>query len=149
MRTQPRITHDLLHRGVSRCLVRPLDPREHHHFVILCLHSTAKVGQLAIFDVIAPALEDALRAVLDEYRIALLGVIDELLLVRLGHCNHEAVAVTHLPAPRDKRVVGTFACDGVILVKVPRAAVESGAERALSAADARADDKLKVASSLD
>src|SRR5580693_919508 len=117
LRTQPRITHDLRHRGVSRCLVRPLDPRKHHHLIILGLHGTAKIGQLAVFDIIAPALEDALRAILDEYRIALLGMIDESLLVSLGHCNHEAVDVAHFPAPVDRAYLEVLRVDVVVVVK--------------------------------
>src|SRR4029077_14016314 len=62
-----------------------------------------------------------------EYRIDLIGVIDEILLVAFGYCYHEAVDVAHLSAPVDKSVTtheGISACEGVILVKVP-APVES------------------------
>src|SRR5262249_46062973 len=96
---EPRITHDLCHGSIPRVLVRPLDPREHHHLVILCLHGTTKVSQLAVLDVITPALEDTLGAVLDEHRVPLLGVFDELLLVLPRHSNYETIDVAHLCTP--------------------------------------------------
>src|SRR5215469_6255939 len=96
---EPRVTHDLCHGCIPRVLVGPLDPREHHYLVILCLYGTTKVSQLAILDVITPALEDTLGAVLDEHGVPLLGVLDELLLVLPRHSNYETIDVAHLCAP--------------------------------------------------
>ena len=79
--TQPRIIHDLRHRSVPRCLARPLNPGEHHRFTFLRLHGTTKVGQLAVPDIIVPALKHTVRTMLDEDRVTTLGVLDELLFV--------------------------------------------------------------------
>src|SRR4029077_7637394 len=59
--THPALSPDLPHRRVPSCLARPHDPGEHHRFIFLCLHGTTKVGQLAVPDVIVPALKHADR----------------------------------------------------------------------------------------
>src|SRR5262249_19941586 len=93
LRIQPRILHDLRHRRISSRLVRPFDPGEHTRFVLLRLYGTTEVGELPVPDVITPALENALRAVLHEHRVSLLGVFDELLLVTRGHRDHETIDI--------------------------------------------------------
>src|SRR5438067_4709191 len=99
LRAQAPVVHHLRHRRVPRGLVRPFDPRENHHLVILRLHGTTKVSELAVLHIVSPALEDAGSAMLDENRVSPFGVFDELLPVLLGYCDHKPVDVTHVPTP--------------------------------------------------
>jgi hypothetical protein len=54
-RVHARVFHHLLHAGVARGLVRPLDPRKGHRFLGRGLDRAAEVGDLAVGDVVAPA----------------------------------------------------------------------------------------------
>src|SRR3546814_10569418 len=85
-----RIAHHLLHARVAGGLVGPLDPREHHCLVVLRLHGLAEVGLLADGYVVAPALQHAGRAVVDEDRIAGLCMVAELLPVGGGDGHHRS-----------------------------------------------------------
>src|SRR5690606_7437473 len=101
LRVHPRVTtvHHLLHAGVAGRLVGPLDPREHDRLVFLALHGAAEVGLLAVGHVVAPALDHAGGAVLDEHRVAGVGVVDELLLVGGGYGDDESIDVGHGGSP--------------------------------------------------
>src|SRR4249919_1771539 len=94
-RAHARVFHHALHAAVAGALVRPLDPRKHHRFVVLGLDGAAEVGDLAVGDIIAPALQDAGRAIFHEDRIAAIGVLDEFVLVGRGYGHHEAIDVGH------------------------------------------------------
>ena len=72
------------HGGVTSCFIGPLDPGENDRLVLFRLNGLAKVGELPVGDVIAPAFENARRAEFLEYTAGFLRVIDELLLARVG-----------------------------------------------------------------
>src|SRR5262249_12832941 len=84
LRRHARVLHDLFHTTISRPLVWPFDQREHHCFLGLRLHRATKIRQLALLDVVAPALENAGGAVLKEYRVGAARMLDELLFVSRG-----------------------------------------------------------------
>src|SRR5207245_11693736 len=86
LRAQAPVVHHLRPRRVPRGLVPPFDPRENHHLVILRLHGTTKVSELAVLHIVSPALEDARSAMLYEHRVSPFGVFHELLLLLLGYC---------------------------------------------------------------
>src|SRR5262249_14487700 len=109
LRTEPRVVHHLGHRCIARGLVRPLDPGKHYRLVILRLNCAAKVGELALLDVIAPALEHASGTILYEYRVAPLRVFDELLLVSLRHRDHKPIDIAHVCTPDDRKPDGRYA----------------------------------------
>jgi dihydrofolate reductase len=93
-----RIVHPvghLRHGGIAGLLVRPLDPGEDDRLVGFGLNGLAEIGDLAVGHVVAPALDHARGAEVDEHAVALPGVVDELLLVRGRDRDHEPVDVAH------------------------------------------------------
>jgi hypothetical protein len=81
---------------LSRVLLSwPFDPRKHHRFVVLGLNGATEIGDLAVGDIIAPAFQDAGRAIFHEDRVAAVGVLDEFVLVGRGYGHDEAIDVGH------------------------------------------------------
>src|ERR671932_785859 len=58
----PGVGHDPLVRGVSDFLRGIFDPAEDDDLILLRLHGTAEVSELALRHVIAPALDHAVSA---------------------------------------------------------------------------------------
>ena len=51
------IFHEFPHAGIAGGLVGPFHPGEHHGLVLLRLHGTAEIGELAFGHIVAPALQ--------------------------------------------------------------------------------------------
>src|SRR5262245_905688 len=92
---ETRVGHDLLHPLVTRPAGWPQHPGEHDGLVLLALHGHGERGHLAVRDVVTPALHDAQRAVLFEYRSRLLRMDAILLTVGGGNGRHESLDVGH------------------------------------------------------
>src|SRR5687768_2413651 len=65
-RLHTRVCPHLLVRGVANRSGRVLDPAEHHDLVILGFHSAPKIGELAVRDIVPPALNHPGRSELLE-----------------------------------------------------------------------------------
>src|SRR5690606_39168983 len=85
--------------GVAGRLVRPFDPGKYHGLAFLRLHRAAEVGDLAVRDVVSPAFDDTDGAELDEHRVELARVFDELLAIGVGHCEHAPIDIGHGGSP--------------------------------------------------
>src|SRR5919198_3656081 len=68
VRLQPRVGHDLLHAVISYLARRPDDPGENDRLVVLALDRHGKRGELPIWYVVAPTLDEFQCAVLLENR---------------------------------------------------------------------------------
>src|SRR5262245_20439770 len=67
LRLQALVGHDLLPGLVAGVLVRPFDEAEDDGLVVLGLHRSIEIGDLAVVDIIRDRFDDAVRTVLAEH----------------------------------------------------------------------------------